>query len=95
MRFWNLHDSDLAIRLQDAISVDGVSFEIGHEGGVAVFLDGYFVGIWAELQRCAFSFIPAGYLQPTRECLPLDRVADITLELLAQERTARRKRCIA
>lgn len=72
-----------------------MSFEAGHEGGVAVYLDGYFVGVWLELQRDAFSFVPAGCLEPTRSCVAASRVPEVTRKLLELERAERRRRRIA
>lgn len=84
MKYWNTNDENLARRLTAEFAGTMATFETSHDGGVAVHFHGRFVGLWIEFQRNHFSFVPAGYLQPTRSCLPFDRVPGVTQQLLAQ-----------
>lgn len=92
MRHWNIHDGQLVRRLRDELADEGASIMPGHEGGAAVYLDGCLIGVWLELQRDLFSFVPSGYLEPTRSCLPLSRVSEATRKLLDFERAERQQR---
>lgn len=64
MKFWNLGDDQLLAALVAANLTD-LEFEIGPEGGVAVYWRRYFLGVWVEFVLGFHDFVPAGQLKPT------------------------------
>lgn len=82
MRFWNLGDERLIRLLQAEISLEEASFEVGPDGGVAVYKGARLLGVWVEFLRGRHSFVPAAKLQPTLlHCSP-EQVAIATHGLL-------------
>ncbi len=96
MRYWNIHDEELWDVLRTTIVDQPASFEIGPDGGVAVFFSGQFIGIWIERVRGLHSYVPAGYLEPTHVDLAMGEALTATKLILERARQARpRLRLIA
>lgn len=83
MRYWNLGDERLIRVLRNEIDGTMANFEVGPDGGVAVYVGARLLGVWVEFVRSRHSFVPAARLQPTRLHLPPEQVVAATLELVA------------
>ena len=90
MKFWNLNDDLLIARLREEIHVAQASFEIGPEGGVAVYRDTPFLGVWIERVQRRYCYVPAARLRPTLMYLSLDQVIVATRSILADRPADRR-----
>lgn len=82
MRFWNIGDERLIRHLRAEITDASVSFEVGPDGGVAVYCGVRFLGVWVEFVRGRHSFVPAARLQPTLIHFTMEQVVMATRGLL-------------
>lgn len=86
MKYWNLNDERLIRRLQAEIVGHDALFELGPDGGVAVYCGVRFLGVWIELRPTRFSFVPAARLQPTLLQFDIAQVVTATRAMVDDNR---------
>ena len=91
MRCWNMGDERLIRLLRDDIHDADAEFEVGSEGGVAVYGGARFLGVWIECQRGLHCYVPAARLQPTLIHLLPDQVVVATRSILENARNQWRR----
>lgn len=83
MKYWNVHDDEL-LRTLLLAGIPALSFERGKQGGVAIYWEKYFLGVWVEFQRERYDFVPAAFLEATHKACSAEQAIQVS-RLLAAE----------